>query len=138
MKTRYFSFLLSFLYGSLVFAHGEDKLGPNGGMIRMPGAFHTELVQVSPEQFKIFLLDMNFENPTVHDSSVEVLLEKAKSEKKILCNPSENHFVCKLSHDWKLGKLKSLSVLAKRENQKGGFAVYELPFKSHSSTKHQH
>jgi hypothetical protein len=38
--------------GVFAWGHGEDKPGPNGGYIQMPGAFHTELVPVSDKVFK--------------------------------------------------------------------------------------
>ena len=39
------AFLVTFiLMTSQSWAHGEDKYGPHKGFIRMPGAFHTELV----------------------------------------------------------------------------------------------
>lgn len=35
------------------FAHGEGKPGPNGGEIRMPGAFHTEAITVEKNKLKV-------------------------------------------------------------------------------------
>ena len=52
-------------------AHGEDRPGPHGGIIRMPGAFHTELRPKSNREFELFLLDMKWGEPSVAQSSVE-------------------------------------------------------------------
>lgn len=72
MKILKTAFVMSRLLGDvLAFAHGEDKPGPFGGGIRMPGAFHSEAVLFYPNEVKIYLLDMNWKNPTVSDSKVE-------------------------------------------------------------------
>ena len=65
-------FLGLMLNFSLVFAHGMNKPGPNGGEIRMPGPFHTEAKAEGANKLKVYLLDMNFKNPVTANSSVEV------------------------------------------------------------------
>ena len=42
-----------------LFAHGEDKPGPHGGYIRMPGSFHTEVVK-EKAGYRVYLLDINW------------------------------------------------------------------------------
>ncbi len=54
------------------YGHGENKLGPNGGFIKMPGAFHTEVVPVGQNKLKVFLLDMNWKNPSILNSNLSV------------------------------------------------------------------
>ena len=87
--TWYFIFVFS-AFASLTqldfaFAHGENVLGPNGGHIRMPGAFHTELVQTSDQGFKVFLLDVDWKNPVTSNSAVEARLRIKRSEQSIPC-----------------------------------------------------
>ncbi len=45
---------------------------PNGGFIKMPGAFHTEVVPVGQNKLKVFLLDMNWKNPSILNSNLSV------------------------------------------------------------------
>ena len=55
---KYLILFASIWTATNAFAHGEDKAGPHGGFIRMPGAYHTEVVPVSKNQAKVYLLDM--------------------------------------------------------------------------------
>ncbi len=86
-------FLLSLFIGFqsfAVFAHGGDKAGPNGGHIKMPGAFHTELIlQPQKDSLQIFLLDLSFKNPVVADSKVEVLYKNGSSTEALECKTSK-------------------------------------------------
>lgn len=117
---------LGLTVSSLAFAHGEDKLGPNGGFIRMPGAFHTELVPTGNNTFKIFLLDINWKNPLVTKSSLQITHNgKSKAE----CKIQENYYQCAFSKIVDLTKKGELKVLAQREEQKGVEVSYQLPLK---------
>ena len=113
---------------SIVYAHGEDKLGPNGGFIRMPGAFHTEVILLGPNKLKVFLLDINWQNPSVANSSLVVSLRKNKSY-KAKCEIKENYYICDFPKGVDITLKGELLVEAKRENQKGNQASYELPLK---------
>ena len=90
--------LLLFILGSYsinVLAHGEDTPGPHRGYIRMPGAFHTEVVQSGTNLFKVYLLDLQWKNPSVKNSTLEVKL----SGKKVLkadCKIIEDYYMCEL------------------------------------------
>lgn len=108
-------------------AHGEDKPGPNGGFIRMPGAFHTEVIQASPQSLKIYLLDINWENPTVKSSSLKVTHKEAKIT--AVCKAESNYHVCQFPRSVDLTKKGELTVQAEREKQKGMAVTYELPLK---------
>ncbi len=106
------------------FAHGEDKLGPNGGYLKMPGNFHTEVVPSKDGTFKIYLVDINFKEPTVKASKVSVwITNKRKSE--IKCEPMKDHFHC-FPKGVNLNK-GTLTVEAERNSVKGAEAVYKLP-----------
>ncbi len=116
-----------FLGSHIALAHGEDKPGPNGGFIRMPGAFHTELIPTSPQSLKVYLLDINWGNPTVNSSSVKVTHKESKITK--VCKAESSYYVCQFPKSVDLTKKGYLSVIAERENQKGMAVIYELPLK---------
>jgi hypothetical protein len=106
-------------------AHGEDKLGPNKGYIRMPGAFHTEVVP-NPNGFKVYLTDVSFKEPMTKDSSVEFTLKKGSQETKGVCQAALDHFICELPKGLDL-KSGQLIVKASRNKAQGGLATYPLP-----------
>lgn len=112
----------------VVYAHGEDKLGPNGGFIRMPGAFHTEVLPLGANKLKVYLLDINWENPSVLNSSLRVSL-RSKETSLAKCEVQENYYLCEFPMEVNLTKRGELSVEAQRENQKGNMVSYELPLK---------
>lgn len=121
-------FLATITY-SLAFSHGEDQPGPNGGSIQMPGAFHTEAVVINKNELKIFLLDMDWKNPTVNDSSVSATFQtKTKFEGK--CEKNENAFLCTFDKTADLNKKGKLVVNATREKQVGNKAEYKTPLKA--------
>ncbi len=107
-----------------VFAHGEDKLGPNGGYIRMPGAFHTEVVQ-EKNSYKVYLLDINWQNPSTLDSSVSATIVNGKKKTELSCSKSDQFYTCS-SEEPQKGELQ---IKAKREGQLGNIAIYKLPLK---------
>jgi len=113
------------LYTQLSFAHGEGELGPNKGYIRMPGGFHTEVVPTG-KNFKVFLLDIEFKNPTVANSTVEFVLIQNKKEIKNSCSSEMDHFSCALPKDVSL-KSGVLQIKASRNGVTGGIAEYKLP-----------
>jgi hypothetical protein len=112
--------------GANAFAHGQDKPGPHGGAIQMPGAFHTEVVD-KKTSFEVFLLDINFSNPSVKNSSVEAFVVKSGKKSELQCSQGTESFVCKGTNS--TGKSGQLHILAKRENSQGNEVVYELPLK---------
>jgi len=119
---------VSFLQASVVHAHGEDKPGPHKGFIRMPGPFHTEVMQSSDHKIKVYLLDMAFKNPTTKDSSVSVTYVSKSFREQGHCQvEAKNHYLCRFSPRVKLGSPGELIVNAVRNNVKGNAAVYELP-----------
>ena len=111
-----------------VWAHGEEKPGPNGGHIQMPGPFHTEL-EIDPAQdAHIFLLDLNFQNPSVKDSSVQAVFKSGKTSIDYSCSiMGGNHFHCKPQK--KLPAQGELVIKAIREKAVGNEVVYQVPLK---------
>ncbi len=129
MRTLIFTLLMTLILGEgVVYAHGEDKLGPNGGFIRMPGAFHTEVLPLGANKLKVYLLDINWENPSVLNSSLSVSL-RSKKTSQAKCEVQENYYLCEFPMEVNLTKRGELSVEAQRENQKGNMVSYELPLK---------
>ncbi len=113
--------------GQIAFGHGEDKAGPNGGFIRMPGSFHTEIVQIDKDKAKVYLLDMDWQSPSVKEGKVEV---KLGSKAFVKCQAqTEPYFLCQFPKGTDLSKKGTLLVKAQREGQKGNDVTYGLPLK---------
>lgn len=123
MKKIIFGSLL--LVAHFAFAHGGDKPGPHGGFVEMPGAFHTEVVPEEGGSFKVYLIDINFQNPSIQDSTVEAWIESGKKRTSLNCVSQEDYFQCR--SNGKLVKGKKLVVKAKRQQMQGNEAVYKLP-----------
>lgn len=135
-----FGFIFLLLLSVNSFAHGEDKPGPNGGFLRMPGAFHTELLPDPQDQsFHVSLLDLYFKNPTVKNSSLEMTLEQKRNKVNFTCKVmGGNHYHCVPDKAYKADSGK-VTLIAKREDAKGT-AVYHLPLswtKKESTAGHQ-
>jgi hypothetical protein len=113
---------------SFAFAHGEDSAGPHSGFIKMPGAFHLELVPVGKREFKLYLLDMNWKNPSMKDSSVSVSYAIAK-KMKATCTPSTDFYRCQFPISIDLSKKGVIYIESQREGQKGNEVFYQLPLK---------
>lgn len=132
--------LLSAFISVHAFAHGENKAGPHGGYIQMPANFHTEVVPLKNGNLKIYLIDLQFENPVVKNSDVQAVLAQGKKNTKLKCEIKADHFECKGAKDLKTG---TLSLQATREGVKASMnAEYKLPFvpftEENSSKKPDH
>lgn len=120
--------LITFLTISAL-GHGEDKLGPHFGFIRMPGAYHTELYPESEKEAKVWLLDINWKNPTVKSSTVKIVIP-GNGPSEIECKAKEStYFSCPLPKGFNFKSPGQLIVRSTREGQKGVDAVYDLPLK---------
>lgn len=108
----------------MAFSHGMNKHGPNGGYIKMPGAFHTELVDIGTKMH-VYLLDMGFKNPITTNSNVKIKY-KGSIESEYSCTKSANYFVCN-KPEGNLENVKEVIINATRNNSKGGAATYSLP-----------
>lgn len=117
-----------FLLAFSISAHGDDKPGPHGGKIQMPGPFHTEVLNYQDKGFKVYLLDINFENPTSKNSFVKAKIKTKEKEISLLCTPHPDHFYCEKNSS----NVKSegeLYILAERNFAKGMEIKYQLPIK---------
>ena len=112
---------------SSAFAHGEDKPGPHGGVIRMPGAFHTEVVAQGDNAIDVYLLDINWKDQTVKDSSVSVSHVDGQRLTALKCQGRENLFSCEAES----GELKSgaLTLKSSRLGVQGVEVTYPLPLR---------
>jgi hypothetical protein len=116
------------VYPTLVVAHGEDKPGPHGGFIRMPGAFHTEVIP-QKNGFKVMLLDINFQHPTSRYSYAQVTVWVGKKWVKLVCKKEFNYFSCTTNERDVLLKGAWLRVKARREEGQSVVATYPLPLR---------
>ncbi|CAN5517721.1 hypothetical protein BH10BDE1_BH10BDE1_14200 [soil metagenome] len=119
-------------------ARGEEKPGPNGGEIRMPGAFHTEL-KVSGRQIWVYLLDLKFEKARTDKSSVVVEVVSptpGAAPVKLDCKPAKvsepPKFVC-MHANYEPSKGQTLKVRANRGTAMGQEVSYVLPLLSGES-----
>ncbi|HSH43263.1 MAG TPA: hypothetical protein VK973_14160 [Arenicellales bacterium] len=108
-------------------AHGEQDPGPNGGEIRMPGAFHVEAV-VGNDALLVYLLDMKFQNPRVAGSSVTASLRQNDETRQLECRAVETdqRFKCPLPAGADLDS-GELTINASRGDVPGTSVQYELP-----------
>jgi hypothetical protein len=128
LKKLILIFLLSYQHISNSWAHGEDKLGPHQGFIRMPGAFHVELVQgTTNNRFFVYLMDVGNKNPIVNNSSVSLTFKSSDSKIiTFICRPKSEFFDCNNSSDLK-AQTGTIIVKANRNGAVGKEAEYPLP-----------
>lgn len=86
-------------------AHGTNKLGPNGGYIRMPSTYHLELVQ-KDDLTQVYFLDMHFKTLSTKDSSLHFVL-KGANDLEVPCVNRDDHFEC----DTKLKKAEKFKAV---------------------------
>ncbi|MGZ3743406.1 MAG: hypothetical protein ACXVB1_14480 [Pseudobdellovibrionaceae bacterium] len=111
-------------------SHGEDKLGPNGGYIQMPGAYHTELVPDGPHKLKVFFLDISWKTQALNNSNLQIKYVGKKSSSNANCEPQgKTYFSCTFPNDADLSKPGKLIVNSQHEGQKGNEVMYKLPLK---------
>lgn len=122
--------LLNLMATDVVLAHGEDKPGPHGGSIRMPGAFHVEVVNAGPAKFQIYLLDINWKNASTRNSSVEASIINGDKKEALKCVQETSFYLCSLQSKNRRAKATGqLEILSQREGQKGNVVQYDLPLK---------
>lgn len=115
-------------YSTFVMAHGESKYGPNGGFIRMPGRFHTELVPSDdPRVYRVFLLDMAFKNPTTSGSTV-TLSYSGHTPAEAKCFKKNKFFECKFERKIDVSS-GSMTLTAQRSHATATPAEYPLPLR---------
>lgn len=125
-----------FLFPFLTWAHGEEKPGPHGGHITMPGPFHVELSMDEDQSLHVFLLDIEFKNPTVKDSKISVIARDKNTKVSFNCSVmGDSHYNCVPSK--KYSQKGELIVQATREKVVGNKAIYKLPLKEFSKDSNE-
>ncbi len=127
---NYKAFTVTFVLLSPLFAfpHGEDKAGPHGGFIRMPGAYHTEIVLDGKNKLKVYLLNMQWKTPSIVNSKLQISYV-GKDTLSATCKTEKNFYLCTFSAAVDLTKEGSLKVASQREGQEGMEVTYPLPLK---------
>jgi hypothetical protein len=133
-KMKLFFILFIFSNLNFAFAHGENKLGPHAGFIRMPGSFHIEFVPKKDNSFEVYLLDVNNNNPTVNNSSIKIFYQLNNTKIHFSCISKKEHFICKTNDLIDLNN-GTIHLKATRLSQKANIAIYNLPL---SITTSQH
>lgn len=126
-RTLFFAFIVGM--SPSAFGHGMDKPGPHWGYIRMPGTFHTEIVMNGENTFLLYLLDDNFKNSLVKNSSVEVIMKREAKENALTCKTNQDHFRCEINGNLTFQNGDEIRIRAKRLGISGGVAIYRLPLK---------
>ena len=110
------------------FAHGEDKYGPNKRFIKMPGAFHTEVVPSKDGSYLVYLVDFYNKNPTVKDSAVDFQVKNNDKVTTFDCKIVKNTYY-KCTTNEKISDSGQIILTAKRLGSQGKPAIYDLPLK---------
>lgn len=118
--------MLLFVFGTNVYSHGENQLGPHKGYVRMPGAFHTELVPLSDTKFKLYLLDVRWKNPSVENSKLSMVILDKELAGAVSCNKEKKYYTCELPDGYSL-KSGKITVKSSYKNLPGIEVSYILP-----------
>ncbi len=114
-----------------IFAHGEDQLGPHHGYIRMSGTYHIEVIP-NDDTLDIMLLDSNFKNPTVLNSTIKVKINNGKNSYALRCESMDNYFSCPISSKL-LSHGGTLKIESERQLNAGAPVEYSLPLQLQKS-----
>lgn len=117
--------ILAILNAGLAYGHGMSHAGPNGGEIRMPGIFHTEVFLDQSKTVRAYLLDGDIKNAVVAKSKVSAYVKRDTQKIEMSCEVKSDYFGCK-GVDLKPGD--KLVIQADRQGQ-AGVAIYQFPFK---------
>ncbi len=121
----FFGILALLILSKNINAHGEDKLGPNRGHIRMPDLYHVELVP-QKNGFEVYLHDVNNKNSTVKDSSVNLFFEKNNKKIEIPCKKMTSSFICESNQAMNFDQ-GMIVIESTRLGRKGRSAEFILP-----------
>jgi hypothetical protein len=128
--------LLTLLLSLPAFAHNEDKLGPHQGFIRMPGAYHTEIVPKEAGTYDIYLLDVSIKNPTTENSTILLVhQDKTGIKNNFECSKQSDRFSCTIKKSIDLSSGKFL-ITSQRKGIRGGIAEYPIPLTVKKQEKH--
>ncbi|MCW7482797.1 hypothetical protein [Leptospira kanakyensis] len=128
---------LTLLSSQQMAAHGEHKPGPHGGLISMPGAFHTEVLPYQNLGFKVYLLDINFENPTSKNSKLRGKVVSKGKEFPLKCTNHPDHFYCEIPKGSSVNE-GELILSPEWNFQKGADVKHKLPLSVVIEEKKEH
>ncbi len=120
--------ILALLNAGLSYGHGMSHAGPNGGEIRMPGIFHTEVYLDESKVVRTYLLDGDIKNAVTTKSKVSAYVKRDTQKIEMSCEVKKDYFGCKASNGFELKPGDKLIIQADRQGQ-AGVAVYQFPFK---------
>lgn len=121
------SLTLSLILMPACYAHGEDKPGPHNGAVRMPGNYHVEVIP-DKDALNVMLLDANFKNPTVLNSSIKVKIKHGRNAYVLRCESMDNYFSCPVNANM-LAQKGTLQIESERQQTEGDPVEYPLPLK---------
>lgn len=124
MKASFVTILLSTLISSTVFAHGMNKPGPNNGYVRMPGAYHIELVS-DKNSLKVYVLDIAFKPLPLTKATVKITL-KGPKEVGVDCVRGAEFFSCDIK-DANMKKFSEILVISSKAGERAATSTYKLP-----------
>lgn len=120
--------ILAFLNATLSYGHGMSHAGPNGGEIRMPGIFHTEVYLDSAKVVRTYLLDGDIKNAVTAKSKVSAYVKRDTQKIELSCEVKSDYFGCKGKDGFELKPGDKVVIQAERQGQ-AGVAIYQYPFK---------
>ena len=118
--------ILTILNSLNLYAHGENMAGPHGGFIRMPGAYHVEVLPKSESLYHVYLMNVGNKDPKTDQSFVLFNYRLDKKIVNFICLPKTEYFECSTKDklDFKKGELV---LKTKRGETIGDEAIYSLP-----------
>ena len=126
MKASFVTLLMTCLFSSNSFAHGMNKPGVNNGYVRMPGAYHVELVPIS-EGFRVYFQDIQFKSISTKDATLNLVV-KAQTSATIGCKKEEaNTFVCPVEKAALKGATELVLESSINNGKTKGSSVYKYP-----------
>ena len=124
MKASFVTLLLTLVLSQTAFAHGMNKAGPHGGYVRMPGAYHVELVPVDKE-LKVYFLDMAFAPISIDQASVTLTL-RGKTTLKAECLKELHFFRCD-TKDQSFKSFREIIVESTKDGKASASSNYKVP-----------
>lgn len=115
---------------TLALAHGEDKPGPHGGAIRMPGAFHTEALLSNKGNLEVYFLDVNFKPLSPKHFTIRATLGSETAK----CATKAARVECKFPSPL-TGKTGKLVLGLQKKGGPKSEATYDLPLDQVQSEK---
>lgn len=127
MAYRWLALLVTLHLGTPAWGHGMNHPGPNGGEIRMPGIFHTE-VYMEGKIIRAYLLDGEMQNAVIEKSTVSGYVKRGAEKFDLICKVEKDYFGCRAGAGREVLPGDRVVLQANRQGQ-AGIAIYQFPFK---------